>query len=437
MPRNPEVNFYLKPEGSDKKCLIYLNFKYNKQRLSYSFGEKIAKKDWNIEKQRGKNTSAVTIDGEHSLNDLLDNLKKVLEDAYKREKVNGIPTPDQLKLHIDAFRNQNTARAEEKEKNNFFTLLDRFIHGEILKNGSELKKSTLKSYRTAKMHLLSFQNDQKYLVDFDTITNDFFDKFVYYLLKTRIHKFSKNLGIKPSAIQKTISIVQIVMRKAMALRYTKNDDFKSFRVKTNAVEDLYLSTNEIVNLYESDFSHNKKYERVRDLFVFGCFVGLRFSDLSDIKPQNIFKIDGDQFLRIIQEKTNSIVIIPCHPLVLEIFKKYSNNSNGLPPSISNQKFNEYIKEACKEAGMIEKGRITSEPEKELWQCITAHTARRSFATNFYLEGFPTIELMRITGHSSESSFLKYIKVGKQESAIRLSNHMKSKWNERLLKATNQ
>jgi len=136
---------------------------------------------------------------------------------------------------------------------------------------------------------------------------------------------------------------------------------------------------------------------------------------------------------VIQKKTSKEVIIPCHPLVLAIFRKYDLSPNKLPKSLSNQKFNEYIKEACKEAGLTEKGRITSKPDLLLCDCIYSHTARRSFATNYYLEGFPTIELMRITGHSTESSFLKYIKVGKQESAERLNKHMQNKWSEKMLK----
>lgn len=67
-------------------------------------------------------------------------------------------------------------------------------------------------------------------------------------------------------------------------------------------------------------------------------------------------------------------------------------------------------------------------------CISSHTARRSFATNYYLEGFPTIDLMKITGHKTEKAFLTYIKVSQLDTAKRLNQHMKKKWEEKKIKA---
>ena len=83
--------------------------------------------------------------------------------------------------------------------------------------------------------------------------------------------------------------------------------------------------------------------------------------------------------------------------------------------------------------MNEKGRLSSKPENELWKSVSSHTARRSFATNYYLQGFPTIDLMKITGHKTERAFLKYIKVSKLDTARRLNEHIKRNWSEKMLK----
>jgi integrase len=72
-------------------------------------------------------------------------------------------------------------------------------------------------------------------------------------------------------------------------------------------------------------------------------------------------------------------------------------------------------------------------EDELYSLISSHTARRSFATNYYLQGFPRLDLMKITGHKTEKSFLKYIRVSKLDTAMRLSAHIKTRWNEKLNK----
>jgi integrase len=145
------------------------------------------------------------------------------------------------------------------------------------------------------------------------------------------------------------------------------------------------------------------------------------------------QIEGEYFIKTKTQKTKEQVIIPTNPVILEIFDKYQQNPNKLPKTISNQKFNDYIKEVCKLAGLTEKGRLTSKPDVMLWEVISSHTARRSFATNYYLQGFPTIDLMKITGHKTETAFLKYIRVSKLETAKRLNQHIKNNWSRSILR----
>ena len=135
---------------------------------------------------------------------------------------------------------------------------------------------------------------------------------------------------------------------------------------------------------------------------------------------------------MITQKTKELVYIPCHPVVLQIFDKYQHNLNKLPYTISNQKFNDYIKDVCKLAGLSEKGRLSNDINLELWQCISSHTARRSMATNYYLQGFPVIDLMKITGHRTEKAFMRYIKVSKLDAAKRLGTHIKT-WSQKMLR----
>jgi integrase len=188
---------------------------------------------------------------------------------------------------------------------------------------------------------------------------------------------------------------------------------------------------ELTKLYALKIE-NKKLEEVRDLFIFGAWVGLRFSDFSNIQPENIIQIEGDYFIKTITQKTKELVIIPCNPVIMEIFEKYANRPNRLPKTISNQKFNDYIKDVCELAGLTEKGRVSARPNVELANFVSSHTARRSFATNYYLQGFPTVDLMKITTHKTERSFLKYIRVSKLDTAKRLSEHIKANWSKKLL-----
>lgn len=443
MPGN--VNFYLKKkEESTGKSLIYLKYKYAGNVFVYTFDQTIDPKNWNSSKQRVKSNNQTTKDGQHSLNDLLDNLEDVLLLTYRTELKNGIPPKAVLKEALDNFINQNK---ENPDKPSFYKLFDRFITGEILYKGKRKSPNTIKTYNTLLGHLKAFEKVKKWPVDYNTINLDFLYKYITFLrtsfkeqeLKNiadeKLKKTLASLPISQNSIAKDVQIIKTVMSKAVTLKETTNlwfqhEDFAAVRNETDAV---YLNDSEILHLYKYDLAGNTRLESVRDLFVFGCYVGLRYSDYSNVKPENIVKIDNDYFIKLITTKNGQLVIIPCNSVVLQIFEKYQHNSNKLPKAISNQKFNSMIKEVCQMAGMTEKGRLSTEPGLELWEAISSHTARRSFATNLYLEGFPVLDLMKITGHTTEKAFMKYIRHSKLDAAKRLNDHMRKQWSAKLLK----
>ncbi len=130
-------------------------------------------------------------------------------------------------------------------------------------------------------------------------------------------------------------------------------------------------------------------------------------------------------LKVRTEKTDEEVIIPLHTVAKSILDKYS----GTPRLISNQKFNQYIKEVCRIVGLTDLVTLTRtcggkkvKTTNEKCDVVSSHTARRSFATNAYKAGVPTLAIMAITGHRTEKVFLKYIKVTKEEHASLASQH---------------
>ena len=425
MPRKPQVNFRLKPEGKDGFSNIVLDFAYQKRRLRYEFGQSVKPIDWNEKKQRVKNKLATTNDGKFALNDMLDNLELTCVRAYSEALKDGIPDPIILKRTLDALIDKNNNIVEVSNKPTLFSLAQRFIDGEIKFRGKDKSQSSLDNYSAVTKHLKAYQIFSKSRVDFDTIDLDFFYSYVNYL--------KRNQKLAVNTIAKDISIIKVFMGEAVDLEYTDNMKFrhKKFAFNEEETDHVYLTEDELAQLYALKIT-NKKLDEVRDLFIFGAWVGLRFSDFSNIQPENIIQIDGDYFIKMITQKTKELVIIPCNPVVMEIFEKYANRPNKLPKTISNQKFNDYIKDVCKLAEFKEKGRVTTKPKDILADLVSSHTARRSFATNYYLQGFPTIDLMKITGHKTERSFLKYIRVSKLDTAKRLSEHIKANWSKKLL-----
>jgi len=435
------INYYLKHGAGYANHNIFLQFKFDGNRVRYYLKQSVNPKSWNAKKQRVKDANALTADGRHRINDLLNNLAQVCIDAYHTEAANGIPTPALIKKHLDAFINQNHHTEQiENARPTFMELVDRFVKGEMKimagnSRGKDKAPNTLKSYHTTQVHLKGYMNKKKCNLDFEDITLDWYMKFTTYL---------KNEKLAPNSIGKQIKNIKAFMGMANKLTYqvdgekfpyTTNKEYQDFSVTDTPADAIYLTESEIMQLYNYDLSNNQKLEAVRDLFVFGCWVGLRYGDYSRIKPENIVNMDGDKYIRINTQKTGELVMIPCNPVVLDIFDKYKKNRNNLPKTISSQNFNDYIKDAARLAGLTQAGRLLTEPEMELCECISSHTARRSFATNYYLDGFPVIDLMKATGHQSEKSFLRYIRITKEMAAKRMADFNRNKkWELKVVKS---
>ena len=163
---------------------------------------------------------------------------------------------------------------------------------------------------------------------------------------------------------------------------------------------------------------------VRDCFIISSYTGLRYSDIARLEQKHL---DFDQkLMTIITQKTGTLVVIPMHPKVEAIFRK---NGNRPPKAQSNQSTNRVLKRLCRKAGITNfvsvvetEGGVRHEVTYEKCDMVTSHTARRSFATNAYRAGIPSLSIMQITGHSTESSFMRYIRVSKEENAIALQKH---------------
>lgn len=403
-----EAKFVLKEPNSKEPTLIYLFYNYNNQRLKYSTSEKIHPKFWNAEKQRAKETRAFP--GHIKLNHTLDNLAVTVKDAY-RDLVNSKSAPSLGKLK-DAL-NKCLFKEEYSQK----TTLLKFA-ADLCKTNAIRKASTIKQWKHTLKKLEQYKTYSKADVDFDTIDLNFYDKFVNYLTKE---------GYTKNTIGGFVKNIKIFMNEAVERKLTNNIAYKSrkFKVIEEQVDKIYLTIPELTKIYKMKFSAgNAKYEKVRDLFIIGCFTGLRFSDLVQVTPGNI--INKGRQIKVRTEKTHEIVVIPLHRFVKEIIEKYSGN---LPPAISNQKMNDYLKvigelaeiQETVQIAITKAGAVVKETFKK-YELITTHTARRSFATNAYLMDVPSIAIMKFTGHKTEKAFMRYIRISQEDNANKLINH---------------
>jgi integrase len=287
-----------------------------------------------------------------------------------------------------------------------FENIDNYIkelkEGVRLNEGAIYNYGTVQRYTTTRNLLFDF-NESLTFEDIDSKFETDFNSFMAKVRKYRIATMGKHIGT-----------IKTFCSEALNDGVHKNTAFQKFKVLSTLSNTIALDEQEIRKIYDLDFTSNARLDVVRDMFVLGCRTGLRWSDFTDIKPDNIKIGKGGLIIDIIQFKTKKQVVIPVDDLALEILNKYNNE---LPKPISNQKFNKYLKEIgkmvpelhVKETFVEIVGGETIEVSKHRWDFITSHSGRRSFATNAFEKGIETKLIRAITGHKTDVSFYGYIK----------------------------
>ena len=284
-----------------------------------------------------------------------------------------------------------------------------------------LCQGTVFNHQNALKRLLMFCEDKRIKLSWKTFDAKFQETMTYWLCK-------KNYTA--NTISSQFSTMKVWLNQAEKDGITVNKVFHHYPTKVYNVENIYLTESEIQALYDLDFtskevqdalgyaiSQGGQYEETRDLFIIGCWTALRYGDLRHFMDISVITED---YITIHTHKTDKEGIIPIHPMVKAIIKKY----NGvLPRMVDKTRTLAQIRKCAELAGINEpttlckvKGGHSIVSKGPKFQFICNHTARRSFATNMYLRGVPTISIMAITGHTNEENFMKYIKVDKMEHA---------------------
>lgn len=240
---------------------------------------------------------------------------------------------------------------------------------------------------------------------------DFDDAFLVRLLEG----FRKR-GMRPNYQGVVLGRLKTALNEAYALHYLTNDSFRNWKKPTEETFAVALTEPEVEMLWKADL--DKKLSRVRDLFLLGVYTAGRFSDYSLLTEENIH----DGRLSFVQRKTGTPVLIPCHPRVKTILER----NGGRAPRMCMQSFNRKIKDVCKEAGI---GSVVQVPPGTLvhlgkergevvhkWELCSSHTARRTGASLLYKSGVPVRVCRYLTGHTKDETFLRYIKIDREEAA---------------------
>lgn len=407
----------LKNKNKEGETLIYLKayFKNEGKKFVYSTGETINPNEWDFKNRQPNNLTGRTekADRQRTIKMQLDRYTSFfskITDIYKNTDQE--ITIENIRAEFDKEFKRTQAIA-----NDFFSVYDVFIKEKKEDKTDEANSvSTIKRYEYNKTLLENFEKHSNKKIHFNQIDKKFYNAFISYCISVKEHS--------TNTLSRNIGLFKTFMYWALENNYTYKNDFKDFKnIKKEITDEVALTLDQVTEIFNYDFTEIPRLERVRDLFVFGCVTGMRYSNYSKVKKADIY----NNFINVRDEKNNNkFLSIPLNDYSSLILKKYDYKL----PKITNQKFNKYIKEVIKKVGYTYEVKKTYKLGRELienvspfYERVSSHTARRSFITIMKNKKIPDKVIMSYTGHKSLEIFNQYYKPNNDEKV----DFMKAVW----------
>jgi len=385
---------------------INMDFTFSGQRFRYFTGYRIDEAKWDVTAERvirnnfdNRGISATKI------NNHLDELKTHTINIYEEARALRVnPTVQYMRDELKKRLNEG-----KYDVTSFFDIFDFFIETESV--AGTWTEGTKKKFRTNYNHLKQFEKTTRNKVEFESLNEALLNKYTDFQRGV--------LGHRNTTISKNLRILKWFLNWATKKGYNKNLAFRDFnptlKGTTHTGKIIFLTWPELMRLYELEIS--KTYlDHVRDVFCFGCFTGLRYSDIFNLKRSNI----KNDCIEVTTIKTDEVITIDLNNYSRSILEKYKDipfEDNKCLPVISNQKANEYLKELgglaelnAPETVVYYKGAQRIEKTFKKWELLTTHVARKTFITNSLYLGIPAEVIMSWTGHKSHKTMKDYYKI---------------------------
>lgn len=382
---------------------------YSGNRIDFSTGYRIDASKWDEDKQRVKNgcTNKLKQSASEINADLLAYYSDIQEIFKGFEVENTTPTPQQLK---ETFNNRNKPESEQGKESEapkvaFFKAFDEFIRECGTQNS--WGHATYEKFAAVKNHLKTFDEN----ISFDTLDESKLMRYINYLRDI--------VGMRNTTTDKQLAYLKWFLRWSVKKGYNGNTVFDDFKPKLKSTQKkvIFLTWKELNQLRECVIPETKKYlERVRDVFLFSCFSGLRHSDIYNLKRSNI----KDGHIEVTTLKTADSLIIELNNHSRTILDKYKDvhfEQDKVLPVISNQKMNDYLKELAELAEINEPVRETYYKGNERidtvlpkYALLGTHAGRRTFICNALSLGIPPQVVMKWTGHNDYKAMKPYIDI---------------------------
>ena len=366
------VVFYLRSNYVNKegKTSVMLRIYLNNERLSLgSTGISVKSSQWDKEKERikGRTTEAL------NTNLQLDNISSGLQSIFRRIEMSDVVSLERIKSEFLGKKEEIDTLMQLFEKHN----------GDVAKQvGVSVGKATLQKYNVCKRHFSEFLEKQYKRSDLKLT------ELTYVVIREFDLYLRTEVGQNPNTATKTMKTFKTITLLGQKMGVLLHDPFMNHRFHIEPVNRGFLTDEEILLIANKDLGISR-LELVRDIFIFSCFTGLAYIDVSNLTPDHIVTLGDKQWIMTQRQKTSVETNVLLLDIPKAIIAKYGGKTyrNGkLFPMLTNQKTNSYLKEIADICG-IKKN-------------LTFHLARHTFATMSLSKGVPMESVSKMLGHTN-------------------------------------
>lgn len=379
-----KLNLNLDKVHSTKPVIVFHAIHYKGQRFRITTGQSIEPKYWDKKEQRVKRT-------------------RINYDEYNRLFRDQQSTIERIVLKLERIGREVskltiTGQLTWLNKTDSETASIISVYNQFIKlHGIGKAERTVKGYNSTKQHLEAYQKQLNRPLSFSDFNQEFYQQFRSFT------------GLNDNAFGFHIKNIKTFLSWSNEKGFHDTWHFKKWKIISEDGKDqFYLKYDEIKKL--AALTLPERLDKVRDLFLIGCYTGLRYSDIVTLTEVH-YQQDAISKTTI---KTKTKVLIPVIPELKIILDKYWANKKDLP-HISNQKGNNYLKEIGKLANLTRqfnyeqiKGTQIVSKTFESWQMLTWHVARHSFITNCVQLGVSPKVVQKLVGHKTFKMMERYV-----------------------------
>ena len=376
------VVFYLRSNYVNKegKTSVMLRIYLNNERLSLgSTGISVKSSQWDKEKERikGRTTEAL------NTNLQLDNIASGLQSIFRRIEMSDVVSLERIKSEFLGKKGEIDTLMQLFEKHN----------GDVAKQvGVSVGKATLQKYNVCKRHFSEFLEKQYKRSDLKLT------ELTYVVIREFDLYLRTEVGQNPNTATKTMKTFKTITLLGQKMGVLLHDPFMNHRFHIEPVNRGFLTDEEILLIANKDLGISR-LELVRDIFIFSCFTGLAYIDVSNLTPDHIVTLGDKQWIMTQRQKTSVETNVLLLDIPKSIIAKYSHKTyrNGkLFPILTNQKTNAYLKEIADLCGVKKN--------------LTFHLARHTFATMSLSKGVPMESVSKMLGHTNIKTTQIYARI---------------------------